>query len=430
MKSDVIARLTGATVLLGLLLGRSAAAQPIGPAPVAVAPAIEREIAAGQVFVGTVRPLQRAVVGSAVDGRVIQRVAEEGQHVARNQPLVRLLTESVELERRGAEAELELRRQELAELENGSRPEEIEQAKARMEAAKATKEYALTRRARYESLEGEGGVVSLEALDVARAAAERAEPIYNEARVAYELAQKGPREEQIAQARARVAMQQALVDQIKDRIGKHTIVSLFDGYVIAKHAEVGQWLQKGDPVAEVVSLDEVEIQAYVVEQHVPHVRLGMQVQVQIPALLQRTFTGVVSAIVPQADVRARTFPVKVRLRNPVGEEGPLLKSGMYARVTLPVGAKKRAVMVPKDALVLGGPRPVVFTVQPDADRRGKVNPVPVELGVAAPNLIQVTGEIKPGQLVVVEGNERLRPGQDVVVSRVIEPEPAGAAHEN
>ena len=53
-----------------------------------------------------------------------------------------------------------------------------------------------------------------------------------------------------------------------------------------------------------------------------------------------------------------------------------------------------------------------------------VSPVPVDVGVATRNLIQVKGAIKPAQLVVVEGNERLRPGQEVVVKRVVEPEPA------
>jgi RND family efflux transporter MFP subunit len=390
-----------------------------------VAAAIEREVAAGQTFVGTVMPLKRAVVGSAVDGRVVELAAEAGQRVAEGQKLAQLLTETIQLELKAARAELDLRRQQLAELENGSLPEEIDQAKQRMEAAKARMQYAQTRRQRYESLEGQGGVVSLEDLDEARAAADQAEPLYREAVAAYQLVVKGPRDEAIAQARAQVAMQEALVEQIEDRLRKHTIVSRFAGYVVTEHTEAGQWLKRGDPVVELAALDEVEVLAYVVEQQVPYIKLGMLARVQVPGLPDpegSMLEGEVVAIVPQADLRARTFPVRLRVKNSYDEDGPLLKSGMSARVTLPVGPRQKAVMVPKDALVLGGPSPMVFVVDAQVGGQGKVRPVPVDLGVAAPNLIQVKGDIQAGQMVVVEGNERLRPGQAVMVSRALKSE--------
>ena len=53
-------------------------------------------------------------------------------------------------------------------------------------------------------------------------------------------------------------------------------------------------------------------------------------------------------------MQARTFPVKVRVKNEFTDDGPLVKSGMYARVMLPTGAKQMATLVSKDALVLGG----------------------------------------------------------------------------
>jgi hypothetical protein len=94
---------------------------------------------------------------------------------------------------------------------------------------------------------------------------------------------------------------------------------------------------------------------------------------------------------------------------------------MYARVMLPTGEKQLATLVQKDALVLGGAQPVIFIVNlasPEA-KQGKVQPVPVQLGVAEGNMVQVRGGLAAGQMVVVQGNERLRPGQDVIVQRVI-----------
>ncbi|HEX2477025.1 MAG TPA: efflux RND transporter periplasmic adaptor subunit [Lacipirellulaceae bacterium] len=388
---------------------------------VAVSPVVEREVVGSQTSVGTVMPLMKSIVGSTVDGRVIEFPLNEGDRVEQGQTLAQLLTETIELEVAVAEAELELRRQQLAELQNGSRPEEIAQMKARMVAAQARVQYANARRARAENLFRQGQAMTQEERDEIVALAVEAEQAYLDAKAAYELTVAGPRKEQIAQAAAQVAMQQATVNRLKDQLAKHTVVSRFSGYVTAEHTEVGQWLKQGDPVAEVAALDEVEVMVHVVEQYVPHIRVGMEVSVQIPAIAGEPLTGVVSAIVPQADVQARTFPVKVRVKNRVADDGPLVKSGMYARVMLPTGQKQLAMLVSKDALVLGGAEPVIFIVNlASADaKQGKVQSVPVQLGLSEGSMIQVRGALQAGQLVAVQGNERLFPGQDVKIQRVI-----------
>jgi RND family efflux transporter MFP subunit len=406
-----------------IVLSGDAHAQPPGLPAVIASPVVEREITSGQTFVGTVMPLKKAIIGSAVDGRVVEFPLDEGDRVEQGQPLAQLLTDTIKLEIATAEAELNLRQQQLAELENGTRPEEIEQAKARMMAAQARVKYAAARRTRGENLFRAGGAMSEEERDEMISLAVEAEQAFLESKAVYQLAVEGPRKEQIAQAAAQVAMSQATVDRLKDQLTKHTVVARFSGYVTAEHTEVGQWVKQGDPVAEIAALDEVEVTAYVVEQFVPHIRAGMQVSVELPALAGRNFTGVVSAVVPQADVQARTFPVKVRVKNEVTGNEPLIKSGMYVRVMLPTGTKQLATLVPKDALVLGGPQPTVFVVDmaaPNA-QQGKARPVTVQLGIADGTWIHVTGAVTPGQLVVVRGNERLRPGQDVQIQRVIQP---------
>ena len=368
-------------------------------------------------------PYKSATIGSAVDGRVADFPVNEGDAVKKGQPLAQLLTATIELELKAEEAELTFGKAELEELENGSRPEEIEQASAVMLAAKAAMDYQQTRRKRLNELFTRNAVNEDE-MQLVVSQSVKAEQMFAEYRAAHKLAVDGPRPERIAQARARVAVQQARVDKLKDQIKKHTIVSPFDGFVVAEHTEVGQWVKQGELVAQVVALHEVEILAHVLENQVPHVKIGMSVHVEVPALPQQLFTGTVVRVVPQADLRSRTFPVKVRVENEISEDGPLLKSGMLARATLPTGAKRRALLVPKDALVLGGPSPVVYvvdTAQGNA-RTGKARPVPVRTGVADGRLIQVEGELSRGQLVVVRGNERLRPGQEVSVVEELKPD--------
>jgi RND family efflux transporter MFP subunit len=291
--------------------------------------------------------------------------------------------------------------------------------------AEARMKYLQARRGRADTLYQTKSAVSEENRDEATSAAIAAEQDYQEAKATYALAVAGPRAEQIAQGRAQVRMQQALVDKLADQIKKHTISSRFDGYVSAKQTELGQWLTKGDVVVEVVALDPVEVRAYVPEIDIPHVSVGTEVHVEVPALPQRVFTGRVALIIPEADSRARTFPVKVRVDNPSLDDGPSLKAGMYARVTLPTGPVQKAMLVPKDALVLGGPRPVVFVVDTESKDAadGKVRPVPVELGIPSGGWIQIKGPLTTGQRVVVRGNERLRPGQGVTVTGELPPEP-------
>lgn len=404
-------------VILGLL-GAQARGQTEA-LPVVISPVVEQEINTGQSFVGTIIPTRRATVGSAVDGRVIEFPIEIGDRVEANQPLAQILTNTVSLELKSAQAELELRRQELRELENGARPEEIAQAAAQLKSAQASSEYQRARLARTLTLRERGGVTE-QALDEIQSLATAAEQKLLEAEANYSLVEAGPREEQIAQARAQVAMQQAVVDRFQDQLEKHTIKTRFTGYVVAENTEAGAWVAQGDPIAEIIALDSVDVEAHVPENAISYVRVGADVRVEISALPDRLFTGTVVAINPQADVRTRTFPVLVRIKNEIVEGVPTLKSGMIARVVLPTGPQRKSTLVPKDALVLGRADPVVFVVA-DATKGAttSVRPVPVRLGLADGPLIEAIGDVRPGQHVVVLGNENLRASDRVRINKTI-----------
>ncbi len=293
-------------------ISASAIAQPKGapPAtPVVVAPVTSDEVATSQTFVGTVMPLKRATVGSAVDGRVLEFPVNEGDRVKKGDALAVLRTETIKAQIAAAEAELALREEELAELEAGSRPEEIEQARARMAAAQAQADYAKAKSERIQTLFRQGRAVSKEEADEAFSASQNARELQREAEASHKLAVEGPRKEKIAQAVARRDGQKANVEMLHDQFTKHTMIAPFDGYVVAEHTEVGQWVNRADLVAEVVALDEVDVQAHVLERHIPHVKIGQEIRVEIPSIPDRVFTGKVALIVPQADVRAPTVAV-------------------------------------------------------------------------------------------------------------------------
>lgn len=377
----------------------------------------QRKVDEGQAFVGTVYPLRTSTVGSTEEGRVVGFLVNEGELVAEGQELAKLRTEGLQIELEQAKQEAELRRQELLELQNGSRPEERAEASASLQRDKALLDYSEAKLNRAKTLIDDQ-TISQEEFEEILSAATAAKNSYLASKARYDLVEQGPRKEKIAQAQARLDAQQQIVAQVKDKIAERTIRAPFAGYVAAEHTQLGQWVGRGDPIADVVDLTTVEVKISVPERYIPNVRAGMEAAVRIEALPRDDFEGEVYRVVPQADVRSRTFPVIVRVENPKRGDDFALKAGMLAWATLGVGEPVNALLVPKDALVLGGETPRVFVVRPDEEEpdRGTAVPVPVEIGVVEDDLVQVIGAVAAGQWVVVRGNERLQPfGQPVKI---------------
>lgn len=395
--------------------------------PVAVAEVVGVPVNTGYRVVGTVNPLRTSTIGSPVAGRVKSFDVVQGQAVQAGQQLAQLQIETLNIELLAAKSELNLYEQQLAELENGSRVEEIAEAEANAMGAKAAMENAASQLRRMETLVATRAATDTDMED-ARERARLTQFSYAAADALFQRVKAGPRPEQIAQALARVELQKHNVALIEDRKSKHTLKSPFDGYVAAEYTEVGAWISSGDPIAQVIQLDEVEIQAPVTADYATKLRLGDSIRVEIPSLPDQLLTGVVERIVPVAESRARTYPVIIRLQNSIVDGKPLLLAGMLARVDLPAGERKVVPLVPKDALVLNDRDRAVFVFEPDVENgsSGGVRRVPVELGVAKDDMIQVIGDIRPGQQVVVVGNERLPPNARVTVIDSSQPlTPAG-----
>lgn len=387
------------------------------PVPVVAGRVSQVELAAGQSFVGTVLPARTSDVGSAVDGRLVDFPIVDGQHVADGEPIARLLTGLLEIERQGAVAELERRRQVLAELRAGSRPEEIEQARAIVAGFEARVAYARGRMARLGRLV-ERGTSTADELQDAQTELQATEAQLAGAKAALALAEAGPRREQVAQAAAAVAVQEAEVERIDDQLAKHTIRAPFSGWVVERFTEKGQWVARGGLVARIAELDKVKIVAEVPELSVRFLQPGAEVRLEFDAAPDQPWVGTVARVVPQADLLSRSFPVEVTLDNRVIEGEPVLKGGMLARAWLPVGKTGSATVVPKDAVVLGVARPFVYVIDAagGGPGGGTVRPVEVSLGAAVGGQVEVRGGVEAGQLVVIRGNERLRPGLAVSFS--------------
>jgi len=199
----------------------------------------------------------------------------------------------------------------------------------------------------------------------------------------------------------RAASLNAQVEKLAIELEKKVIRAPFDGVVIKRYVDRGEWISEGETVAVIGKDDVIDIVAQLPEQIIQYIKIGMQVAASANG---NEFSGTVIAVVPKGDVSTRTFPVKIRTPNQFS-----LIEGMSARVTMPQGEIKKTLIVPRDAVISKFGRTVVFLAQ---DAKATMLPVQVigfeglDAGVASPGL-------KEGMLVVVEGNERLRNGQAV-----------------
>jgi HlyD family secretion protein len=391
------------------------------PAPVTVRTALvgQSSVTPKVTLIGTVTAIRRSTVGSPVDGRVTQININEGDHVGmhvdrgqqRGDIIAQLDTETVSIEIAAAQAELTRLQHELAELNAGSRPEEIAQAKAHAEAAKDSSEYAESRFLRTQNLD-KANVISVEQLDAAKSAAFAARQELIAANAAHAMAAAGPRQEVVAQSIAKVEHQKQEIVRLQTQLRHHTIRTPFAGDVVKKLTEVGQWLTRGAPLAEIIDVDPIDVVVHVPESLVTQIRTGDKVRLEFDALPDGAnfFEGTIHGIVASADQQARTFPVRIRLNNPSDKGDFLLRDGMHARATVS-GSPHSAILVPKDALILGGPKPVVMVAQPQNEQLPVAVRIEVEAGASSEDMIEITGDLQSGQRVIVDGNERVRPGQ-------------------
>lgn len=195
------------------------------------------------------------------------------------------------------------------------------------------------------------------------------------------------------------------VERLEVELGKKAVKSPFDGIVIKRHVETGEWLSPGTAVAAVGKDDFADIIAEVPESVVAYIKKGMDARVITGG---SEIKGKVFSIVPKGDISTRTIPVKVRIKNAAG-----LVEGMQARLILPAGHKEKAMIVPRDAVITVFGNTVVFVV---ADSKAKIIPVKVA-GYTGMNA-GVHGEgLLEGMKVVIKGNERLKDGQPVNIQQ-------------
>jgi RND family efflux transporter MFP subunit len=180
----------------------------------------------------------------------------------------------------------------------------------------------------------------------------------------------------------------------------------YNGVVVQRHAVAGAHLAVGDPVVTLVNDREMEVEADVPAERLAGVSVGRDVRLQ---LSDGTFLQAkVRAIVPSENTKTRTRPVWFSLNKSEGAERPAIADNQSVTVLLPVARVRRVLTVHKDAVTSRGGNKVVVTVVD-----GTATPRNIRIGDAVGERFTVSSGLEDGDIVVIRGNEGLRPDQKV-----------------
>lgn len=279
-------------------------------------------------------------------GRIEEIPVEEGERVAGGELLATLDPQPVEDRIGEADARIAEARADLARLANGSRPQEIGQARARLDSAGATLANARSEYERRDTLVGEGAV-SRDAFDQTRARLRRAEAEVAEARAALSLTREGARTEEIAAARARLEGAQAARESAGTELEDTRLVAAASGTVVTRAAEPGSFVAPGETVL-TLSIDRpMRVRAYVAEPDLPRITPGMEVLVEVDGVAPR-YRGTIGYISPRAEFTPRSVETEdlradlvYRLRIVVSNPDEALRQGQPVTVIVP-GARPAA----------------------------------------------------------------------------------------
>jgi HlyD family secretion protein len=244
-----------------------------------------------------------------VSGRMAKRLVDEGELVRDGQEIARLESDELLQERDYRAAGERSALAALADLQAGSRSEEISQAEASIARLKADALRLASDSLRMEAL-FKNEIVSLKDLEAARAARDVSAAAVTEAEQRLKLLKTGPRPDAVRQLRATADAAGAGLAQAETRLSQSILTAPLNGLVLSKHAEAGEILTAGAPVVTIGRMDEVWLRAYISETELGRVKVGQQARVTTDTWPGRVFEGRVGFISPEAEFTPKNVQTK------------------------------------------------------------------------------------------------------------------------
>jgi len=323
------------------------------PAKVRLAPVVQEEVALTRTVIGVLYYDRISEISTELAGLVDRIEVRQGDKVKKGDPLVVLNTE-------------------ILEKEIAYQKSRIEQTELRI--ANAKKNYT-----RLERLFGKSGVSEKE---------------HDDALFTFQDAQK---EKQASED----TLHKMLIQKKRS-----VIAAPFDGIILTKDVDSGSWVQPGKQLVSIGSSKDLFVRAPIAETTLKFIELGQSVPLTINAF-DKEVQGTIDDIDPVADMKTKNVYLKISIP-PL----PLVAQNLSATVSVPVSPRQKLSIISRASLIKFQGKDFVYTV-----KEGKAAILPVNIVTYLGDRVGVDNPyIQPGMKLVVEGNERLRPDQPVVVT--------------
>ena len=191
--------------------------------------------------------------------------------------------------------------------------------------------------------------------------------------------------------------------QIDDQIRRADVRAPFTGVVTNRARRAGEDVARGETLAQMTDVRNMEVRAFVPLKHLPRTVAGDAIDV---FATDTQFTGTIRALVPTGDIRSQTFEARIDL--PPAASGSWTV-GQLVSVGIPIRSGETSLAIPRDALVLRQNGSYVYRISDE----NKAERIEVSIGDSAGDLIGVSGNLQAGDRVAVRGAENLREGTEV-----------------
>jgi len=195
------------------------------------------------------------------------------------------------------------------------------------------------------------------------------------------------------------------IRQIDDQIRRADVRAPFTGVVISRLHRGGEDVARGEALAQLTDIRNMEVRAFVPLKHLPRTVVGDEIAV---FAADATYHGRIRSLVPTGDVRSQTFEARIDLPMTARSHWTV---GQLVSVAVPIRARESTIAVPRDALVLRHNGSFVFRVNDE----NIAEQIAVEIGDSAGDLVAVTGPLDAGDRVAIRGAENLQEGASVKI---------------
>ena len=211
---------------------------------------------------------------------------------------------------------------------------------------------------------------------------------------------------QLDQTRTRAESARLNKELAKISLKKSLISSPLDGTVKTRYVKVGEFVRKGDKLVEILDLSRVIVKVNIPELEILEIKIGQKVEVALYIMEEIIFSGEVKNIGLEADSNNRTFPVEIHVSN----SERMLRPGMLARATFTTLIDDEQIVIPRHTILEKERGRVVYVFD-----KGKVFQRDIQVGLSQQDQVQVLQGLKKGELIVVEGHNKLSDSEEVNV---------------